>query len=60
MNTFAVIINGFLDQEEGASATEYAIMIVLIILVAIVAIALLGGEVRSAFETFLNLLDGST
>lgn len=41
----------FIRGEEGASATEYAVLIVLIIVVALAAILLLGGEVRDGFNT---------
>ena len=43
----------FLD-EEGATAVEYAIMVVLIILVCIATIAILGGRVDQAFNTFIT------
>ncbi|MDT8442052.1 MAG: Flp family type IVb pilin [Desulfuromonadales bacterium] len=39
-------------DEEGATATEYAIMIVLILLVAFVAVSLLGGQVERSFNRF--------
>lgn len=57
MNVQATAINKLLRDEEGASATEYAVLILLIILVALSAIALLGGEVRSAFLRFLELFN---
>lgn len=38
--------------DDGATATEYAIMIVLILLVAFVAIGLLGGQVERSFNRF--------
>lgn len=41
----------FLRDEEGASATEYAVLIVLIIVVALAAILLLGQEVRDGFNS---------
>ena len=40
----------FLRDEEGASATEYAVLIVLIIVVALAAILALGGEVSEGFQ----------
>ncbi len=48
-------INQFLENEEGATATEYSIMIVLIILVAMVTINLLGLQVDAAFDKFIDL-----
>ena len=50
----------FLREEEGATAVEYSIMIVLIILVCIATIAFLGGNVEQAFNTFLNKYENAT
>lgn len=44
----------FLYEEEGATAVEYAIMVVLIILVCIATIAILGQNVDQAFNKFVN------
>jgi pilus assembly protein Flp/PilA len=41
----------FLVQEDGPTATEYAVMLALIIVVAIAAIKILGENVNSTFET---------
>lgn len=41
-----------LDEETGATATEYAIMIVLILLVAFATIVVLGYQVDQAFNKF--------
>lgn len=48
------LIHQFWHDEEAASATEYAVLILLIILVALVAIAVLGGEVRESFNKFIT------
>lgn len=40
----------FLKEEEGATAVEYAVMLVLIIVVAIVVIQVLGTKVENAFN----------
>ena len=40
----------FIQDEEGATAVEYAVMLALIIAVAIVAISTLGGSVNTTFE----------
>lgn len=45
------------DEEEGATATEYAIMIVLILLIAFGTITVLGGRVEQAFNTFVALFN---
>ena len=44
-------IKSFLVDEEGATATEYAVMLALIILVALAAIIFLGEQVRDGFNT---------
>lgn len=44
------LIKNFLNQEEGASLVEYAILAALISVVAIGAIGDLGGKVNTAFE----------
>jgi pilus assembly protein Flp/PilA len=44
-------------DEEGATAVEYAIMIVLIILVCIATIAVLGSKVDETFDKFVTEYD---
>ena len=41
----------FIQEEEGATAVEYAVMIALIIAVCIGTVAILGGKVDDAFST---------
>jgi pilus assembly protein Flp/PilA len=43
-------------NEEGATATEYAVMLALIIIVCIVAIAVLGNKVNNSFQQMANLV----
>lgn len=43
-------IKSFMLDEEGATATEYAVMLALIILVALAAIIVLGEAVRDGFN----------
>ena len=43
-------IKRFLRDEEGATATEYAVMLVLIIVVAIATITVLGQQVQKGFD----------
>ena len=40
----------FIQEEEGATAVEYAVMIVLIIVVCLATIKLLGGKVNESFS----------
>ena len=48
----------FIQEEEGATAVEYAVMIVLIIVVCLAVITTLGTEVRDAFNTVADTLSG--
>ena len=43
------LVKAFLKEEEGATATEYAVMLALIIVVALGAITALGTKVSSTF-----------
>lgn len=45
-------------SEEGATATEYAVMLALIIIVAIAAITLLGEKVNNTFNNIANAMPG--
>ena len=40
----------FIQEEEGATAVEYAVMIVLIVVVCLGVVKLLGTEVKNAFS----------
>ena len=46
----------FIQEEEGATAVEYAVMIVLIIVVCLAVISTLGSEVNQAFNTVADTL----
>ena len=41
----------FLNDEEGATAVEYALMVALIAVVIIAAVTVLGTNARTSFET---------
>ena len=47
----------FWVSEEGATATEYAVMLALIIIVAIAAITVLGNRVNNTFQNIADKLD---
>ena len=47
----------FIQEEEGATAVEYAVMIVLIIVVCLGVITFLGGEVKEAFNVVAESLN---
>ena len=46
----------FIQEEEGATAVEYAVMIVLIIVVCLVAVGILGNKVNNAFNAMANAI----
>jgi pilus assembly protein Flp/PilA len=52
------IVQLFVD-ETGATATEYAVMLVLILLVAFATIIFLGQKVDEAFNTFATMFAGA-
>ena len=45
------LVKAFLREEEGATATEYAVMLALIIIAALAAITALGTKVKDIFTT---------
>ena len=47
----------FLRDEEGATAVEYAVMLVLIIVVCIAVVTTLGQNTRDTFGTVANALN---
>lgn len=49
----------FLRNEDGPTATEYAVMLALIIVVAVTAISTLGGKVNSTFGQVNSTAFGS-
>jgi len=53
-------ICSFIRDEEGATATEYAVMLALIILIALGAIIFLGQEVRSGFSTVASAISSAS
>ena len=46
----------FIQEDEGATAVEYAVMIVLIIVVCLATVTLLGGEIEEAFNTIATTM----
>lgn len=49
-------VRDFLRQEDGPTATEYAVMLALIILVCFAAITTLGNNVNATFEEATTML----
>jgi len=59
MHAFKLWLRNILCEETGATATEYAVMIVLILLVAFATIIILGNNVEQAFNRFVELFDAA-
>ncbi|GAA4408572.1 Flp family type IVb pilin [Fodinibacter luteus] len=45
-----------LRSEEGATAVEYGLLVALIAAVIVGTVAILGGQINTAFETVVNKL----
>ncbi len=58
MNALFARMKAFLVNEDGPTATEYAVMLALIIVVAIGAITLLGQRVNTMFGDVNTALGG--
>lgn len=54
MRNWTKSFKAFLRDEEGATATEYAVMLALIIVIALGAISALGTKVSSTFATITS------
>jgi pilus assembly protein Flp/PilA len=52
-------IMSFMKDEEGATATEYAVMLALIILIALAAVIFLGQQVRSGFSSVASAISSA-
>lgn len=59
MNAIARRVRQFLVNEDGPTATEYAVMLALIIVVAIAAITTLGQSVDQAYDDVNSTAFGS-
>ena len=60
MSRIALKLKELLVQEDGPTATEYAVMLGLIVVVALAAISSLGQAVNSTFEGMDNELAAHT
>ncbi|MEK6643214.1 MAG: Flp family type IVb pilin [Planctomycetota bacterium] len=56
MNNWIKKLNSFLRDEDGATATEYAVMLALIIVIALGAISALGTKVSATFSDVTSKL----
>jgi pilus assembly protein Flp/PilA len=59
MRKFAERVVNFLNNEDGPTAVEYAVMLALIIVVCITAITALGSNANKTFTTVSGII-GST
>jgi pilus assembly protein Flp/PilA len=60
MNKLWTAIKGFVQEEEGATATEYAVMLALIIGVAIATVIFLGAKVEVGFNQVATAIENVT
>lgn len=60
MNELWAGIKSFILDEEGATATEYAVMLALIILVALGAIIFLGNAVEQGFNQVATAINSAS
>ncbi len=56
IKALASFVKSFLSDEEGATATEYAVMLALIIVICIAAIGALGDKVSTNFVNIESAL----
>lgn len=56
MQKIALKCRDLIQNEEGATATEYAVMLALIIIVCIVAISIMGNKVNNSFQEMADLM----
>jgi len=59
MNDIVRWLSRLARDEEGATATEYAVMLVMILLVALATIVFLGDKVEGAFNEFATLFSNA-
>ena len=57
MKKFMSKMRELVVSEEGATATEYAVMLALIIIVSIAAITILGNKVNNTFQNIADRID---
>lgn len=60
MDAIKTFFMNFIRDEEGATATEYAVMLVLIIVVALATIIFLGEKVEEGFNKVATALENAT
>jgi pilus assembly protein Flp/PilA len=48
------VFKKFMQEEEGATAVEYAVMIVLIVVACIAVVTILGKKVNNAFQSVVT------
>ena len=59
LQTFiTLMLAGRKDDEKGASAVEYGLLVALIAAVIIVTVVTLGGQIDAAFQTIVDELPG--
>ena len=54
MRKFIASVKNFMNDEDGATAVEYGLMVALIAAVIITVVNALGGKVEAAFQTIVD------
>lgn len=52
----SLMLNARRDEEKGATAVEYGLLVALIAAVIIATVVTLGGQINSAFQTIVGQL----
>ncbi len=59
MNYLVDLIKSFMNDEEGATAVEYGVLIALIIAAVVVVIGTLGDQIQVGFQSVSDELTGA-
>jgi pilus assembly protein Flp/PilA len=60
MNYLLDLTKNFMQDEEGATAVEYGVLVALIIAACVVVIGTLGGQIEDAFSDVNDALETAT
>ena len=59
MTSLIQIVGSFVDEEDGTTAVEYAVMLALILAVCIGSVTVLASRVADSFDTSSNAIAGA-
>lgn len=55
-NTTRIEIQKLIDNDEGATAVEYGMLVALIAAMIVTVVGLLGGQIQAAFQSIVDAL----